>query len=232
MIMEEKLRKHIDSLFADTEPSKDTAKLKEEMRLDLETRYNNLVFAGTSPDAAYRIAISGIGGASGLAAKKEASAMNDTLDVFRIESARRKFAMISAIAAVVYALSVLPLVMLTMADSDYARSAGWPVFLILAGGATAMLIFFHNRKPRYYNYSKASYKLITGFSDWQKNTNKRTVLRRAISATLWTVLSAAYIIISFMTYAWSFTWVIFILGVALEAIINLIFTVFITLKEV
>ena len=46
---------------------------------------------------------------------------------------------------------------------------------------------------------------------------------RSIKSAIWSVITILYIIISFTTHAWHITWVIFLVGAAIEKIIQAIF---------
>lgn len=51
----------------------------------------------------------------------------------------------------------------------------------------------------------------------------KDTLRKSSITALWMIIAAVYIVISFATKAWYVTWVIFLLGVALEQILKIIF---------
>ena len=58
------------------------------------------------------------------------------------------------------------------------------------------------------------------FKEWQTNKYDKKVLRISISFALWSIIAAIYFIVSFTTYAWSVSWIIFLAGIAIEALIN------------
>ncbi len=59
--MEEKLRAHMDELFRDAAPTEQTREIKEEILQNITDKYHDLLAEGKSEQAAYQIAISGIG---------------------------------------------------------------------------------------------------------------------------------------------------------------------------
>jgi hypothetical protein len=59
--MEDKLRRYVDGLFARTVPTKKAVELKEEMIQNLEDKYKDLISEGKTPEAAYNVAVAGIG---------------------------------------------------------------------------------------------------------------------------------------------------------------------------
>jgi len=218
--MEDKLRRYVDGLFARTVPTKKAVELKEEMLQNLHDKYNDLISEGKAPEAAYNIAIAGIGDVSGLLAELEAEAP-EPADAAIYEEARAKSAMRTAIAVMAIILSSLPLIILGMLHNRYRVEIGLPIMLITIASAVGLLVYNNMTKPR---YNRNSDTMVDQFREWQSGTDIRKKLRRAISAALWSVLMALYFILSFLTDWWHLTWIIFIIGAAIEAFINIFFT--------
>ena len=224
--MEDKLRKYIDSLFANTVPSRKSVELKEEMIQNLHDKYDDLISEGKSDEAAYNIAVAGIGDISGLLAEFEnnagpvANGMNESYKV-RMEEYRSKSAMFTSIAVMMYILCILPLIIMSFVGSVYAAQIGVPVMFLMIAGATGLLIYVSMTKPKKY---KAPDTMVEEFREWQSDEKDKKQLRKAISSALWAVTVAVYLIVSFMTFAWGITWIIFIIAAALESLINILFT--------
>ena len=218
--MEDKLRRYVDGLFARTSPTRKAVELKEEMLQNLHDKYTDLITEGKSPEAAYNIAIAGIGDVSGLLNELEADAP-DPPDMIEIEAARRKSAMITSIAIMVYILSSLPLVIMALYGSMNVARVGVPLIFVMIAAATGLLVYNHMTKPRAF---KGSDTIVEEFREWQSGAQFRKSLRRAISTALWSIIVAIYFIVSFWSFQWHITWIIFILGAAIEAFINLFFT--------
>ena len=219
--MEDKLRRYIDGLFARTAPTKKAVELKEEMLMNLEDKYNDLISAGKTPEAAYNIVIAGIGDVGGLLYELEADAP-DMEEVIEVETARRVSAMFTAIAVMGYILSFLPLMILGIFGSTFATRIGVPVMFLMIAASTGLLVFNNMTKPK---GERRSGTIVEEFREWQADSHDRKTLRRAISSALWAILIALYFIISFWTSAWHITWIMFLLGAAIEAIINILFAV-------
>ena len=218
--MEDKLRKHVDGLFEGVAPTRKAVELKEEMIQNLNDKYNDLLSDGKTPEAAYNIAVAGIGDVSGLLRELEterAAAPN----AVELEAARRRSGLFTAIAVMLYILSVLPLIILDEIGSIYSSRIGVPVMFVFIAAATGLLVYNNITKPR---IRKGSDTVVEEFREWQTDMHHRKSLRRSISGALWSVLVALFFIISFITNAWHVTWIIFVLGAALEAIINIFFS--------
>jgi len=218
--MEDKLRRYIDGLFARTAPTKKAVELKEEMIQNLQDKYDDLINEGKTPEAAYNIAVAGIGDVSGLLRELEADASNEP-DLVELEIARRKSAMLTSIAVMIYILSSLPLIILALIGSINTARIGVPLIFVMIAGATGLLVYNHMTKPR---FSRGSDTIIDEFREWQSGAHYRKSLRRAISVALWSILVALYFVISFWSYDWHITWIIFVFGAAAEALINIFFT--------
>jgi len=213
--MENKLRKYVDGLFDGTAPTKKAVELKEEMIQNLEDKYKDLMAEGKTPEAAFNVAVAGIGDVSTLLKEIETSAMPGP-----DQAALQKSAMLTAIAVAGYILSVLPLILFGAFGGRL--SIGFVITTLMVAGSTGLLIYNAMTKPRYH---KESDTMVEEFREWQADTHDRRALRRAISTALWSVIVALYLIISFWTFAWHITWIIFILGGAIESIINIFYSI-------
>jgi len=218
---EDRLRRYVDDLFAETAPTKKAVELKEEMIQNLHDKFSDLISDGKTQEAAYNIVIAGIGDISDLL--DELSAVPAPAPIFEPETyaARLRAAMFTAIAVMGYILSPLPLIILGTLGSPYSAKIGVPILFVLIAASTGLLVFNSMTKPR---YRKGSDTMVEEFREWQSDTQSRKALRRAISSALWTIIIALYFIVSFSTGAWHLTWIVFLLGAAAEAFINLFFT--------
>jgi len=214
--MEDRLRRHVEGLFEGTAPSRKAVELKEEMIQNLEDKYKDLLLEGKTPEAAYNIAVAGIGDVSTLIKELE----NDEMQMPN-QAARQKSAMLTAIAVMGYILSVLPLITLSWFGVRHGSLIGVVIMFLLVAGSTGLLIYNSMTRPKYY---KESDTMVEEFREWQTEGDDRRALRRAISSALWSIIVALYFIISFTTRAWHISWVIFIIGGAVESLINIFFS--------
>jgi len=220
--MEDKLRKYVDNLFTDTAPTKKAVELKEEMIQNLSDKYSDLLSEGKAEEAAYNIAIAGIGDVSDLLAELEFESISVTPNAYELEAARRRSGMFTAIAVMLYIICFLPAIIISEFSNVYDTRIGIPVAIVIIAVATGLLVYNHVTKPRIY---RGSNTMVEEFREWQSDTQNRKSLRRAISFALWSIIVALYFIISFwLRSSWHWTWIIFPLGVAAEAIINIFFT--------
>jgi len=219
--MEEKIREYMDELFEETTPTKKAVELKEEMIQNLSEKYRDLVAEGKTEEAALNITMAGIGDISTLLAELEKDMTNKEFS-HEAEAARRKSALLTAIAVMMYILCALPLIMLTLYNVYNAVQIGLPILFIIAAGATGLLIYNSMTKP---TYESSSETMVDEFREWQTEGRDRKALRKAVSSLLWSVILVAYFIISFATHAWFITWIVFIIGGAFESLINIFFNI-------
>jgi len=218
--MEDKLRRYVDGLFARTAPTKKAVELKEEMLQNLNDKYNDLISEGKTPEAAYNIAIAGIGDVSGLLHELEAEIVYSVPDMAEYQAARQRTAMFTSIAVMLYILCALPLIILALLGVWNPARIGLPIMFVMIAAGTGLLVFNHMTKPK---YRKGSDTMVDEFREWQSENTSRKSLRRAISAALWSVIVALYFVISFWSFQWHLTWIIFLVGAAVESLINIFF---------
>jgi hypothetical protein len=220
--MEDKLRRYVDELFAETAPSRKAVELKEEMIQNLSDKYRDLTTEGKTPEAAYNITIASIGDISALLEELETEMKKDITITYETEASRQKSAMLTAIAVMTYILCVLPLIIMSMASFRYSTEIGVPIMFLMIAGATGLLIYNSMTKPQPVS---APDTLVEEFREWQSDEKDRKTMRRAISSALWSITVALYLIISFMTFAWHVTWIIFVITAAVQSLLNILFVV-------
>jgi hypothetical protein len=215
--MEDKLRKHIEGLFADAPPTKKTVELREEMIQNLTEKYRDLLAEGKSPEAAHNIASAGIGDVDYLIEGLKKDMERST----NLNELRQRTAMYTAIAVMLYILSPVPLIIIN-AITAAAGAEVFGVVLLFAfiAAATGILIYSNMTKPK---FIKRDDTMVEEFKEWQHLTQEKRIVRRAISSALWCVIVAAYFIISFATRTWYISWVIFIIGGAIESLLSIFF---------
>jgi len=219
--MQDRIREHVETLFEETPPTKKAVELKEELIQNLNDKYSDLMLEGKTPEAAHNITIAGIGDISGLLSQVQSDSIEMEAIMVENEMGRQKSAMFTAVAVMLYILSPLTLILLTIFGSRDAAGIGLPVLFVMVAAATGLLIYNSMTKPRYY---KRDDTMVEEFREWQADTQGKKGLRKAISSALWTVIVCLYFVISFMTGSWHVSWIIFLVGAAIEAFLNIFFT--------
>ncbi len=216
--MREKLRTYIDALFQYAPLTLEAVELKEEILQNLNDKFDDLVHEGKSEEAAYNIAVAGVGDISSLIEKlgtRPADAPHpNAYSAEDIEKSKRNSAIFIAIAVMLYITCVLPVIVLE------GSKFGLVMMFFMIAGATGLLIYNDMTKKA---YKKASESVVENFKEWNSSKQYDKQLYKAVSGALWAIITVAYFIISFATGAWYITWVIFIIGGAAEGILKAVF---------
>lgn len=195
--MREKLIQYVNLLF---EGSENSADIRQEILQNTLDHYDDLIAQGKTPEAAYRLSISGIGdihellGGGTVPTPPPASAPGKELSVPQKPEARLWQKVLRGIAIFLFIISPTPLIVLDWLAMDEIGLVGT---LAICGLATALLIIAGRSGPRDRQEEREAF------------TSPQAKLRRSIGSVLWALCLALYFLISFKTNDWHITWVIF-----------------------
>lgn len=208
--MNERLRRHIDSLFEDAPETRKAVELKEEILQNITDKYYDLLAEGKTEEAAYNIAIASVGDVNELIEnlKGGTSKMAYPSNV-EMERARKEAAKITAIAVAIFIMS--PITVILSGDSII----GIVLFLSMIAIATALLIYHNMTKPK---YTKMDDTIVEEFKEWKENRDKKGF--GSIASAIWSLTLALYFALSFYTGAWHVTWIIFLISGAVTSIVK------------
>lgn len=214
--MYDRLRNKVDELFANAPKTRRANDLKEELLANLTDKYNDLIAAGKSEEDAYNIVIGGIGDVDELLrGLKE----NDVFNYEQMQKERKKYALTLSISIGLYIVSVI---VLLLGVEVFGDSGVISVCLMLAiiAVATCLIIYSSISRPK---YVKEDESMVEEFKEWKSVHSERNKILQSIKSIMWTLIVVIYLTISFAFGIWAFSWIIFIIGAALERIIVLIF---------
>ncbi len=197
--MKDQLISYVDLLFAGNPHAAD---IKQEILQNTLDRYDDLIASGKSPEAAYSLAISGIGDISELLAgsapaqapiqpRQEAAAPE-----MPQEKPKKSYGkLLEAIAVFLYILCPVPVMLLQ-------NEIGVCILFLLVAVATVLIIL--------------------GGKDSQKEEalTPRQKLRRSIHWIVAGVCICIYFVLSFLTRAWQITWLVFPIMAAINGLIS------------
>ena len=186
---------YVSLLFAGAHNCEDT---KQEILQNTLDRYDDLIAEGKSPEAAYRLAITGIGDVGEILGRNDtvlAAVPEAQKDTGRDTPAKK---LLRAIAVGLYILCPLPLFVLGEMGMNTFGLCGTLCFVAVA---TVLIIL-------------GSKKSDDGSRQEEEDDDEpKSELGKSISGLIWAIGLAVYLIVSFLTMAWHITWVIFpILG--------------------
>ncbi len=207
MEMNEKLRGHIETLFADAPQTPRIVELKEEMLLNLTDKYSDLRAEGKSEDAAYNIAVASIGDVSGLIRDAQTNVPQEAVED---EKKRR---LLLTISVMLYILSVIPVLLLQ-------NETGVILMFVIIAIATGLIIY-RGQMPRRYVGQDGT--VVDEFRAWQQTNSKSVQAEKAVTSCVWMLATCVYFAVSFYTGAWHITWLVFLIAGAVNTAIRGVF---------
>ena len=216
--MREQLIQYVNLLFAGTS---DSDEIREEILQNTLDRYDDLIEQGKSPEAAYRLAISGIGDINEILGSQPMTvpdAPNAQAPKTEDDPVRKKK---RAGAIMLYILSAIPLIVLSELG---ASTLGLALTIIMVAAATYEMIItskkdFDDDEDDDLDIEKTSFP--------PKKNDPNRQLKKSIHAVVDAITIAVYLIVSFSTKAWAITWIIFPISGCVNGLVNAI----IDLKE-
>lgn len=220
--MNEKIKNHIDMLFEDAPKTRKAFELKEELLTNSEERYQDLIAGGVSSEDAIKNVINSIGNVSELFQGLEDTYTGDNSEYY--ENAK-KSARIKAIAIGIYIFSVV--ILLTFSEIDSLINSrieldtvGLILMILIDIIPTCMLVYISSIYPK---YKKQEDTVVEDFKEWKSESFKNKSIKSSINVVLWTATVLLYFAISFATFAWYSTWIIFLIALCVQAVIELLF---------
>ena len=206
--MREQLIQYVNLLFAGAQDCADT---QQEILQNILDRYDDLIAQGKPPEAAYRLAISGIGDINEiLGGKPEYAAVMQSPTPEETDTGDSSFKkIIRAVAIGLYILCPIPLIILSEMGMDTIGLCG-TISLV----AIATILILLGRKKTVVIERKEE--------DDSVQRSPRQELRNGVNSLIWAIGLAVYFIISFATMAWYVTWVIFPIIAAIQGLVRAI----------
>ena len=198
-MMRDQLTQYVQLLFAG---AKDCDDIKQEILQNTLDRYDDLIAAGKVPEAAYQLAIAGIGDINeilGTAPQSVPVMPHVTPEPKDTDTPIKR--LLRAIAVGLYILCPLPLIVLSEIGNGTLGLCGTLAIVAVA----TVLIMLGAKKERN-----------------EEEKKEQNPLQKGISALLWAIGLGIYFSISFATGAWYITWVIFPILVALDSLLEVL----------
>lgn len=204
--MKQQLIQYVNLLFAGANNCED---IKQEILQNTIDRYDDLIAEGKTPEAAYRLAIIGIGDINEIlgSVPQHSAPQNYTpasSAAAPVDSDTPVKKTIRSIGVALYILCPVPLFLLSEMGMSTVGLCGT---IAMVAVATALMIL--GKK----NDSESEKRHTTPDSP-------KDALRKSIGSIIWAVGLAVYFIVSFATGAWFVTWVIFPLIAAIQGLVN------------
>jgi hypothetical protein len=220
--MKEKLRGHLDLLFENAPKTRRALELKEELYANSAERYDDLTNNGITAEDAYKNVVNSIGNVSELFRGLEEMSSEE----IKVEEEKvKKAAMIKTAAVGIYIFSIvvfLSCIFMVFPILSYANapSVGIIAMLLIDIVPTCMLVYAANAYP---NYKRLDHTVVEEFKAWKSESQRTKSLKAIINVVIWTTVLILYFTISFTTYAWYISWIVFLVGACASAVTELLF---------
>ena len=207
-MMREQLIQYVNLLFAGAQEADE---IRAEILQNTLDRYDDLIAQGKSPEAAYRLAISGIGDINevlGTIPSTEPSVVSGS-NFVPAEEDDPKRKKLRAAAIALYILCAVPLFIL----SDLGVEAlGISLTIMLVAAATYLMMITKGSKT----------KDADDDEEEARDSSPKGELKKSINDVIWAVGLGVYLLVSFITGAWYITWIIFPLIGSIQGLIKAI----------
>ena len=196
--MREQLIQYVSLLFAGAENCEDT---RQEILQNTLDRYDDLIAQGKSEEAAYRLAITGIGDVSEILGRNDTvpAAVPEPKKSTDNDTPTKK--LLRAIAVGLYILCPLPLIVLCEMGMEIFGLCGLLCFVAVA----TMLMILGAKKQ--------------DSPEKEDADEPKSEMGKSVSSLIWAIGFAVYLVLSFLTGAWHITWVIFPILGAVNALV-------------
>jgi len=214
--MIKKLIDYVEQLFESAPKTSRVTDLKDELKGNLIEKYNDLLAGGKSEDEAYNAVITGIGDINELVSQVEGTgAIKDP----EAEKEKKRSALLLTIAIMLFILSPTP-VILTGAVGFINPVFGVVLLFVFTAAGTGMLIY---RSASSSAYEKVNETMVEEFKEWKSQKTKKDSLQNAINSSYWLIVFVIYFIVSFSLGIWAYSWLIFLIALAIYRIMNAVF---------
>ncbi len=187
--------------------TKASLELKEELTSNLIEKYNDYLVHGRSESEAYQLVIQHVGDLNELTA----SLKNEPDNSFE---RRKKSGLLKAIAVGLYILSPMALIGISEVTQG---SYGLITMFAFIAVATGLLIYNSTLNK---TYEKQDETMMEEFKEWQSKKNNRKESYSLFFSAYWFLVVALYLYISFTTFQWHITWIIFLIATAISKIVE------------
>lgn len=189
--MREQLKQYVQLLFAGTTDSGD---MKQEILQNTLDRYDDLIAQGKTPEAAYRLAISGIGDINEVLGSEPVPAPAPA-KADPVKAAQHK--KMRAVSIGMYICCVLPVIILGNVGNGIL---GVCLMFLLIAAATVLMVMASD--------------------DEEEKEKEAKKPQSPLEKTLNTVTLVVFLVLSFATGMWHITWLIWPIMACVKAIIR------------
>lgn len=212
--MNQRIERYLSALFAGVPRTEKARELREELLANMTERYEDYLRQGKSETEAYSLTVASMGDLDeAIAQVRPDEDFRREAQRYRLRSARN-----TAIAVAGYILGAALVVGSALFQVEAAQITAVVLLLVLAAASTALLIYTYMSTPPEYRDPD------------DEDEDDRALLARpggaAFQAAMklyWLVVLVIYLAVSFVTFSWGTTWVIWPVAAVISAICRAVF---------
>lgn len=229
-IMNAKIREYIDRLFEDAPKTRKALEMKEEMVSNAEEKFADFISQGYKEEDALDVVINSIGNVEELFRELEESDMGYRGFTELELKLQKKKALFTAISVGLYIFAgAVFFFFVLLEDSSWGNgkfgidfsTMGIMMAALCCIAPTCLLVYASTMIPK---YRRSEDTMVEEYKEWKSGSRQGKEVRKAISSIIWTVTVILYFVISFTTFDWYITWVVFLIAGCVESIVSLIFS--------
>ena len=212
--MNAKIESYINSLFLEIPRTKKAMELRDELMSNMDERYEDYLREGKNESQAYSLTVASMGDIDELIAE----VMPDENFKKEAQHYRTRNARNIAMAVAMYILGGAVVVGSSIFDVDNIMIMSVVCLLVLAAIATAIIIYTNMSTPVAYK-DFDSYEL----KEREFDSTPLGQVAKLVLSIYWSIVTIIYLAISFITFSWHITWIIWPIAGILSGIIHTIF---------
>ncbi len=202
--MKEQLRQYVDLIFAG---ARDCEDIRQEILQNTLDRYDDLIAEGKPPEAAYRLAIMGIGDINEILGAMQTAPGAQSFSASQPVAEKKDTPVKKLLRAVAVGLYILcPVPLIVLGNLPGLEIIGICGLLGMVAIATVLIMLGAKKDDE--------------DEPEHKPRDPKSELYKSIDTLVWVIGLAGYFLLSFSTGAWYITWVIFPMIGAVKGLIR------------
>lgn len=230
-----RIRKYMDQLFENAPVNHRTLELKEELIANAMDKYNDLILKGYTEDDAFQLVVGSIGDVGQLFADLGTDDnYSQGYYLQWLREAQEKKAALTAVSVGLFLLAAAVLLIFLLLDWSNVKLpffAGYELTVLGIGLAllisiipAALLVYAHKLLPP---EELAGSTAAVSREEAGKQRRKRIKqIKGSLEGLMWVLIVIFYFVVSFATHAWYITWIVFLIGAAIECFLDLLTKIF------
>lgn len=209
-MMNKRIAEYVEDLFAGVAPEPKVLEIKEELLVNLNEKYLDLLAAGQSEEAAYASVISGIGDIHDLLRDFTPNGLYSSAEMERKRNLKN---ILLSIGAAIYVLSLA--VFLLFSRFGFGAIG---LTIICWAVATGLVVYGVNLGKT--SYHRRSDTFVEQYKEKLAADESEQSLKKAVNSAFWPLIVVIYLALSFISRRWDVTWILFIIAAAAQQLIH------------